>query len=409
MERVIDPAEASDEALRQALLDTEAERRALDARTARIAAELERRGTCDREHGHRTGSWLAARTDLPTGRSRYRVQVAAKLVRHFPVLLRALADGRISWHHVEVIHEAANPRVIDLVVQLQQALVDSARGLAFVRWQHEVGRVLRQLDADGGHDPARDQLDRAYLSLGVDGRVHLAGSLGPELGLAVKAELERRADEQFRIATRDHQTCDRLAVPCRAELLARGLHEMSRRSAARRLHDSVPTRPEIIVTVHADADADGELQASTADGIPVAPTTLARLCPDPVWRRMWLDPDGTPLDLGRSQRHASPQQRAALAVRDGGCIFPGCDVPVGWCDAHHVTTWLQRGPTDLSNLALLCRHHHGVTHRAGWTMQRSPDGPGRFRWVTPGGDVLRGQRHGQQAVEHRRRVEPLGA
>ena len=54
--------------------------------------------------------------------------------------------------------------------------------------------------------------------------------------------------------------------------------------------------------------------------------------------------------------------------RDGGCIFPGCDCPASWCDAHHVIWWENHGPTDIWNLALLCRYHHGVTHRNGWTM-----------------------------------------
>jgi len=50
----------------------------------------------------------------------------------------------------------------------------------------------------------------------------------------------------------------------------------------------------------------------------------------------------------------SPAQRKALIVRDGGCIFPGCDRPASWCDAHHIIHWLDSGPTDLWNLCLLC-------------------------------------------------------
>jgi hypothetical protein len=47
-----------------------------------------------------------------------------------------------------------------------------------------------------------------------------------------------------------------------------------------------------------------------------------------------------PLDVGRSTRVVTPAQRQALAVRDGGCVFPGCGRPVGWCEAHHVRHWL---------------------------------------------------------------------
>ena len=61
-------------------------------------------------------------------------------------------------------------------------------------------------------------------------------------------------------------------------------------------------------------------------------------------------------------------------MRDGGCVFPGCDRPVQWCAAHHVEEWdRDHGNTDLPLLALACRHHHGVTHRRGWTMVAHPD------------------------------------
>ena len=37
-------------------------------------------------------------------------------------------------------------------------------------------------------------------------------------------------------------------------------------------------------------------------------------------------------------------------MRDGGCIWPGCDRPAGFCDAQHVTPWQQGGETKLANL-----------------------------------------------------------
>jgi hypothetical protein len=81
-----------------------------------------------------------------------------------------------------------------------------------------------------------------------------------------------------------------------------------------------------------------------------------------------------PLDVGRATRVVTPAQRSALAVRDGGCVFPGCSRPLAWCEGHHVRHWLDGGPTDLDNLALVCRAHHRAVHEGGWRLIRGPDG-----------------------------------
>jgi hypothetical protein len=91
-----------------------------------------------------------------------------------------------------------------------------------------------------------------------------------------------------------------------------------------------------------------------------------------------------PLEVGRATRVVSPAQRSALAVRDRGCVFPDCDRPLAWCDAHHLWHWIDGGPTDLWNLALVCRAHHRAVHEGGWQLARGPDGrftaaPGRRR------------------------------
>ena len=81
-----------------------------------------------------------------------------------------------------------------------------------------------------------------------------------------------------------------------------------------------------------------------------------------------------PLEVGRTSRVVTAAQRVALAVRDGGCVFPDCDRPLAWCDAHHLWHWADGGPTDLDNLALLCRAHHRAVHEGGWRLARGPDG-----------------------------------
>ncbi|MDY7101616.1 MAG: HNH endonuclease signature motif containing protein, partial [Actinomycetota bacterium] len=76
---------------------------------------------------------------------------------------------------------------------------------------------------------------------------------------------------------------------------------------------------------------------------------------------------------GRSERTAPPNQWKAVATRDGGCRFPGCDRPPRWCHAHHLQHWTDGGRTDLDNLALLCGHHHRLIHDGGWQAKLLPD------------------------------------
>jgi hypothetical protein len=60
------------------------------------------------------------------------------------------------------------------------------------------------------------------------------------------------------------------------------------------------------------------------------------------------------LDLGRAARLASPAQRAALQLRDKGCVFAGCGAKPNDCHTHHIQPWAQGGTTSLDNLVSLC-------------------------------------------------------
>ena len=82
--------------------------------------------------------------------------------------------------------------------------------------------------------------------------------------------------------------------------------------------------------------------------------------------RLVVAPASRPLDLGRTRRVVPLSLRRALEIRDRGCIIPGCDRPAGWCHAHHIQHWADGGETDLSNLALICQHHHTELHLGHW-------------------------------------------
>ncbi|MFC6705435.1 HNH endonuclease signature motif containing protein [Flexivirga alba] len=89
-----------------------------------------------------------------------------------------------------------------------------------------------------------------------------------------------------------------------------------------------------------------------------------------------------PLDVGRRERLATKAIRVAVILRDGGCSFPNCDRPPGFCEIHHVTPWWAGGETSLTSSAMLCGRHHQTVHRQGYTAEVRPD---RVVWdLTPG-------------------------
>jgi hypothetical protein len=134
---------------------------------------------------------------------------------------------------------------------------------------------------------------------------------------------------------------------------------------------------------------------------PIHPTDVERLLCDCDVARIVTGPNSLPLDAGRARRTAPPAIRRAVVARDGGCRFPGCDRPPGWCEAHHVKHWIDHGPTSLANLVLLCDRHHHVVHQPGWVL--------RF----DGADVTVWRPDGTELCEHPHlapdRPEPVGA
>ncbi len=86
---------------------------------------------------------------------------------------------------------------------------------------------------------------------------------------------------------------------------------------------------------------------------------------------MLLGPDAAVLDVGRALRVPAPAARAALRVRDRGCVWPGCERPASWTSAHHVLHWSHGGVSDIANLVLLCQRHHWMVHEGGWQVVRT--------------------------------------
>jgi hypothetical protein len=265
------------------------------------------------------------------------------------------------------------------------------------QWARHVRRAANLLDEDGGYDPHQDvHANRLKLSQLPDQTTELKGRLVGAGAVTVEATLDAIADELFLQFSRDHALEPSVDIPSRQTLKALALVEACRRAMATPLDSTQPANVEATVIIN--TDEAGNVTTSTSDGAPIARSAAEQLLVDPEVRRLIMDAKGVPLDMGRKVRLATAAQRAAIAVRDGGCIHPGCDKPPAWTRMHHITEWQHGGPTDLANMAGGCSWHHSLWHSPGWSVEPNPVQDQRWIFTTPSGRKLRSQRLSEQKV-----------
>ena len=117
---------------------------------------------------------------------------------------------------------------------------------------------------------------------------------------------------------------------------------------------------------------------------PVSFATVERHLCDAGTIAVGFDNDGQCVNVGRNQRFFTERQRIGMTLRDGGCMFAGCDRPPSYCEAHHIDEWLRDdGKTDIADGILLCRRHHLLLHNNGWQVIRE----GADYYMRPPADV----------------------
>ena len=136
-----------------------------------------------------------------------------------------------------------------------------------------------------------------------------------------------------------------------------------------------PVQAVLTVTTTVEGLRSGLARAGRLDtGLALSAAALRMLACDALVVPAVLGTASEVLDLGRAQRDFNRAQRRAAALRDRGCVAPGCDQPPSACHAHHMWWWIDGGPTDLDNAALLCGFHHRMVHRQGWAMTLAANG-----------------------------------
>jgi len=377
----------------------------LEGQWLRELAAVDARGAAGAEQGvaaASTAGWLRSRARLGAADAFQRVRVARALHRG-PLggTAQALAAGEISWTHAAVLARGTQDLRGRTATEAEPVLLEAARRLDPPRLRRVVAHLCDVADPEAADVRAHRQHQRRglWVSAAIAGMVAVDGLLEAEAGETLLAALEPLA----RPGTADDE---RSGSQRRADALT----ELARRALeGGRLPQTGGVRPQVTVTVEL-ASLLGRAGAPGGEGgwaAPLPAETARRLVCDAALTRAVVarhhghggndDDDsgglmdtlraaiallppalgGTPselLDLGRTTRVVSAAQRRSLAVRDGGCVFPGCDRPLAWCDAHHLRHWLFGGPTDLANLVLLCRAHHRAVHEGGWRIHRHAHG-----------------------------------
>jgi hypothetical protein len=391
----------------------------LEGQWLKELAAVDGRGAAGAEQGVQaasTASWLRARLRMGPGAASGVVRVARALFRGpLTATAHALTAGEISAAHASVLAHGTHDLPVQTAAEAEPVLVAAARRLDPPRLRRVLGHLQLVADPDGAEGRAERRHGRrgVWLSPTWEGMAALQGLLEPEAGQTLLAALEP-------LARPDSADDRRSGGQRRADALA----ELARRALeGGRLPQTGGVRPQLTVTVDLDSllGRPGALGGAVGGVGPLDPEACQRLACDSALTRVVVTrqptthhgrdngpggeerpasrhPDGEeglaarlraavallppvlggaptqPLEVGRTSRVVQPAQRVALAVRDNGCVFPGCQRPQAWCEAHHLRHWLHGGPTDLANLALVCRAHHRAVHEGGWRLARAPDG-----------------------------------
>ena len=371
-----------------------------------------------------------------------------------PLVGAALAAGEISREHADACVKAVArlPRRLLTVMVVDEASGEAVSGMEAVdRWlvrharEHQV-RTVKQLVEQlvVMLDPSRkerfdeDAFLRRSFRLTRDGtgtgqlRMTLTPADAAALAAAVKAwskpqPTDAAEDEAGQpVLVRDERTLPQrqydavvsawragflgepvagmppvnlLVTATLGQLAAAGLDMTRLQPGTARTETSDVTRPVVgghppQPRCHGPSGAGPGLATLSRYG-PVGGFLLGYLSCNATITRILVDDVGAPLDVGRSHRLVTPRQRKALAVRDGGCGWPGCSCPPEGVDVHHLHAWQHGGATDMHNLGSFCERHHQMLH-LGIGEARVVDGRLHVRlpdWIDPERRWLRNTFH----------------
>lgn len=360
----------------------------VDALACVLTAEVTRSQSSMVSTGTPVTSLLAATEGRDAREAAGQVFLADEVTRHAAAREAAL-DGTISPRHAAAIAKGMAQLPAELPAaakqQAEEIFVRKAEGVTPQKLASLAPLVLAEVAPELVPSPEdraaslNAQRERALRKRSFkwgddgDGSVWFRGSL-PELEAAplvrmVEAyvESDRRAARRRQEAILDLRPGPRAIREARSSDLDRTPEQRQADALVELIddHRGAPTtvgdRPRVVVTVSEESLRERVHAAGILpSGGEVPAGVLRRLACDADVLPVVLGSESEVLDVGRAQRLVTPSIRRMLSLRDGGCVFPGCDKRDASCEAHHVKPWWAGGSTSLENLALLCPHHHSL-------------------------------------------------
>jgi len=341
-------------------------------RTGRLLDEASTAGGIDPATGEictPTEPWLAPVAEALTGR-RLSIAAAEAIRSGLGTPNSAVTIGQLTTAAGELCDEAATLDPDRLRLRARQARDEfDAAGISIREEERRAARSARLIETP-------------------DGGGRLIWTMDPETFAAVKEVCDRATSPRRggpRFVNADQKAlAETIAGDPRSteQYLSDAILELLRLGAgANPVFLLGSGAPVVRVTVTKTA-RDARAGHGRIEGLPdpISIETIERLACTGDTIEVGFAVDGQPLDVGREQRFYTRTQRIALAVRDGGCRWPGCGRPPSWTEAHHTKYWSRdRGKTDIADGILLCRHHHLLAHNNHWEIHHK----GADYWLTP--------------------------
>ena len=341
-------------------------------------------------YGELEGPGAAATVCHQLGISAYRARRLAKTaqgVAAMPEVLGAVQDGRISADQAGLVAESHK--------RAPMSEQDRQEILALGGWQgHDefkktVAAREDQRRANDGMGRAERQRARRSAKVfdGSGGMVVLHAEFDQVSGERVKTALGAMSAKMLGddiafdpIRTFDQRNADALVALITQQPAAATPDAVAGGAAGASDCEIRPQKTVLVVSAEYDAIEGRLKRAGLIDGTPIELEELRRLACDAEIVPMIFGSDGQPLYMGRAQRAVTKAQKLALYRRDRGCV--GCGLRPQVCDAHHIQPWDHNGPTDITNLVLLCPRCHTKVHKHGHTVQHDTE-TGRYHLQPP--------------------------